>query len=61
MSKPTLDSQSSLLDRENDSGYEYLEDIDDQYYDDDDDQSDNSGDQSEHEPEVTNSPAHTHT
>ena len=61
MSKPILDSQSSLLDRENDSGCEFLEDIDDQYYDDDDDQSDNSADQSDDEPEVTDSPSHTHT
>eukprot|EP00800_Vazella_pourtalesii_P013804 TRINITY_DN3374_c0_g1_i1.p1 TRINITY_DN3374_c0_g1~~TRINITY_DN3374_c0_g1_i1.p1 ORF type:complete len:256 (+),score=71.76 TRINITY_DN3374_c0_g1_i1:721-1488(+) len=59
MSKPTLDSQSSLLDRENDSGCEFLEDIDDQYYD-DDDQSDNSAGQSDNETEeVTNSPAHS--
>ena len=36
MSKPRLDSQSSLADRENDSGYEYFEDDDDPYYDDDD-------------------------
>ena len=36
MSKPRLESQSSLVDRENDSGYEYFEDDDDPYYDDDD-------------------------
>ena len=28
MSKPRLDSQSSLADRENDSGYEYYDDDD---------------------------------
>ena len=51
MSKPRLESQSSLADRENDSGYEYFEDDDDPYYDDDDEMgndndNDNDNDQS---------------